>query len=151
MKKTAIIYRILGLGIVITTTFMGGVNILYYVDFGSLLFVLGLGFILSLVSHGAHDFFSAYRTAIIDSKTSDTASLKKALIIINGFGKNIMIGSILLTLTGLLAVLIARDDIEQIAAGTSLSFITIFYGLIFILLIVYPFTNHLLAELAERE
>jgi flagellar motor component MotA len=145
MKSYQMVFGLLFLVIVLSSVLWGGLPLGYYFDAPSALIVFFGGFFASIFSHGFGGIIEAYRTAIRGGDEIDEQILIRSRAVFVGLHRNFMFLGLFGIVIGSISLLGFFSNINEggLASGTATMLISLFYGFIGSLLLVFPFLSRI--------
>lgn len=156
MKKSYLVFAVLALLVVLGAIFMGGESIDIFLDIPSLLMVGLISVFLLLTNYSPSEIVLAF-TIGFKKEEIKQKELKKCINLFDSLGKYLILSAVLGAITGFisLAAYYSRDTDNlgsgDWAGGSALAILTIFYSLIFYMIVAVPFKNGLKNRLIEIE
>jgi flagellar motor component MotA len=137
MKKTAVIWMVLALGVVVFAIITSGGKIIGYINIPCFVMVFGTSFLLSLCNFNPKEMGRAFKAAF-SGAPADGKELHNALVFFKSLQRYAVISGVLGTMTGVIALLPNAEDTASLGPNFSLALITLYYGVIFAIVICTP-------------
>lgn len=139
MKRTYFLSLILMGGVIAGMVIISGCGIMWYLDIASFVIVVLPPLLLSLAVNSPARIARHFTIAFAD-KAAERLELENAQVFFKGLFKYFLLSGIMGTLFGIILVLSILEKLNtSIGEGISASFLTLFYSIIFIILLVVPF------------
>ena len=148
MNKSFFIFIIVVLGVFCLGIVFAGASFLSYVDLASFFIVIVVTAAL-LVSTFKFREIGSYFKAAFNGSHAEPSTVKAGIVFFAAMQRYLILSAVVANLIGLIAILSTLGEPKQIGLGLALSLLTIFYAVIFILVLALPFRTSLERKLAE--
>lgn len=101
-----------------------------------LIYVLCCTLFMTLAGFSISDILNGFRAVFTQS--ADTEIMRRALTFWTSFSRNLIVSGVLGTVTGFVHILASMDDVNKIGPAMSIAYITVFYGILFSIVLPLP-------------
>jgi len=151
MRKTYPLFLLIALALLASGYIFGGASIALGINLPCLLIVLGLSSAMSLSVSPAREIASYFREACRSEDEADRKLLKKAEIFFRSLRFYFFLSGGIGTITGIIILLSMLNSNETIGLGMAIALITLYYGMVFSLILAIPFETAARKKLVETE
>jgi flagellar motor component MotA len=148
MKKSYIIFLLLGLGVLVAAIITAGASIPLFLNIPALIVVLFLPTFVVIGVFGLRTFFRSFN---LSESTSNTTKeeLDTGASLFSMFSRCLLLTGFITTMIGFIAILGNLQSAQEIGKAVALALITLFYSFILVLLVTLPYTYAYKRRLSE--
>lgn len=151
MRKIYPLFLLIALALLASGYIFGGASIALGINLPCLLIVLGLAAAMSLSVAPAREIASYFREPYGDAAEINRKTLLKAEHFFRSLRQYFLLSGGIGTITGIIILLALLDSPETIGRGMAIALITLYYGMIFSLILALPFEAAARKKLIETE
>jgi len=151
MRKTYPLFLLIALALLASGYIFGGASIALGINLPCLLIVLGISSAMSLSVSSAREITSYFREPFKSEDEADRKILRNGEIFFRSLRYYFFLSGGIGTLTGVLILLSMVDSNEAIGLGMAIALITLYYGMVFSLILAIPFEVATRKKLVETE
>lgn len=149
MKIRFFVMLILIIGLIWANIFASGGTVFNFVNAPTIIFLIAGSFILMIFSYSPKEIISQFK--IVFNMDGSLDELKVAEVFFSMLRKFVYLLSFIGFAIGIIAMLVNIDISSKMGLGFSLSFLSIFIGMIFDLLIVLPCLSSIKKQIATLD
>lgn len=124
------------LAVIVVTAILAGSAVGVFLSAPSAIVVLGITIALTLASHRPSEIRTAFSAA---HGSTDPAELRLAVAFFAALQRYALWAGFLATMMGVIVLLTYLGDATHVGSGTAIALITVFYSIVFLMVVVLPY------------